>query len=103
MTLALNDELRRLVRAIDCPTKILRGERSKVTSAAAAAELAEKLIPVTRLDDDRQRGTHHPVEQPGGSGGEELASFLKTNSRRSTPHHGSRRDERHTVRASPPG
>ena len=32
------------IREIDCPTKILRGERSKVTSAAAAAELAE-LIP----------------------------------------------------------
>lgn len=44
MKLVLRDDLRRIVREIDCPTKILRGERSKVTSAAAAAELAE-LIP----------------------------------------------------------
>ena len=44
MKLELRDDLRRIVRKIDCPTKILRGERSRVTSAAAATELAG-LIP----------------------------------------------------------
>jgi esterase len=39
--LALGDELRALVSQIDCPTRVLRGERSKVISVDAAAELAD--------------------------------------------------------------
>ena len=35
-----DDEMRELVRRITCPTKILRGSRSKVLSDEAAAELA---------------------------------------------------------------
>jgi esterase len=42
--LALGDELRALVGQIDCPTRVLRGARSKVISRQAAAELAA-LIP----------------------------------------------------------
>jgi esterase len=42
--LALGDELRALVSQIDCPTRVLLGERSKVISIDAAAELAD-LIP----------------------------------------------------------
>lgn len=44
MKLELRDDLRRIVRQIVCPTRILRGERSNVTSETAAAELAG-LIP----------------------------------------------------------
>lgn len=44
---ARGDELRRIVSAISCPTTILRGQRSRFTSAAAAAELAE-FIPGAR-------------------------------------------------------
>ena len=74
MTLALNDELRRLVRAIDCPTKILRGERSKVTSAAAAAELAE-LIPGASWTTIANAG--HTIQSSNPvSLAAELASFL---------------------------
>jgi len=42
--LALGDELRAFVGQIDCPTKVLRGTRSKVISPEAAAQLAG-LIP----------------------------------------------------------
>jgi esterase len=42
--LALGDDLRDLVARIDCPTRVLRGERSKVIGIDAAAELAG-LIP----------------------------------------------------------
>ncbi len=44
MNLALGDAQRDVVRQIGCPTRILRGVRSKVISAGAAAELAA-LIP----------------------------------------------------------
>jgi pimeloyl-ACP methyl ester carboxylesterase len=42
--LELGDELRAFVGQIDCPTKVLRGTRSKVISPEAAAQLAG-LIP----------------------------------------------------------
>jgi esterase len=39
--LPIGDELRELARRITCPTKILRGSRSRVLSDAAASELAD--------------------------------------------------------------
>lgn len=45
--LALGDELRALVGQIDCPTRVLRGARSKVIDVDAAAELARLISGAT--------------------------------------------------------
>ena len=74
MKLALHDELRHLVREIDCPTLVLRGERSKVTSAAAATELAE-LIPGATWTTIANAGHTIQSSNPVGLAAQ-LASFL---------------------------
>jgi pimeloyl-ACP methyl ester carboxylesterase len=58
--LALGDELRAFVGQIDCPTKVLRGTRSKVISPEAAAQLAG-LIPGAT---GRKCPTQHILSNP---------------------------------------
>jgi len=74
--LALGDELRALASRIICPTTLLRGERSKVISAEAAAELAE-LIPGARWAQVPAAGHTIQSSNPAGLAAE-VIEFLQS-------------------------
>ncbi|GAC1399080.1 MAG: alpha/beta hydrolase [Mycobacterium sp.] len=74
MKLELRDDLRRIVRQIVCPTKILRGERSHVTSEKAAAELAG-LIPSATWKTIPNAGHTIQSSNPAALAAEVLAFF----------------------------
>jgi esterase len=79
--LALGDELRAFVSQIDCPTKVLRGARSKVISPDAAAQLAGP-DPWCDVGASARRRTHHPIQQSHQVWPPRSPSFLQPSTNR---------------------